>query len=335
MRLAMIGLALAVLALAPRPVLAQKPPPWADLRCAEMPLAFDGLSRCQVRSPGQPRGVAQGQAIEYLARGGPAGAAANAREVILWLLWFRDDWVYQPYAPELAENIIRAHIQPSLTGGATRWSALQSFGTTNFLTFDIKGKRCVGFDHGGPLGKPATADAAGHPWLLRGIVCERRANAFEPAEVEAILRGVRLSKGGQVDAFGNRWGEAAAVEPASPPPVAAAAAADASRQVQAVPLALAWEDVVELASGSFSFAEDGRSGGTITFVAPETAVRCNGFFKQLAGGPGTTDHPSGTWAVSCPGGDAASGTWRAETPASGRGQGQDLLGRRVTIRFGG
>ena len=320
-----IGLGLtALVALAPFGALAQRPPPWIDIRCADMPMTAEGVARCQARSPDSGRAPAQGQAIEYLARGGPAGS--NGRELVLWLLWFHDDWVYRPYGPELSESIIRSHIQPAMTGGARNWGARQSFGGTVFLTFEVTGRKCVGFDHAAPLTRPRGADAAGPPWLLRGLVCERRAGAFEAADVEALLRGIRLAKGGQVDALGGREEEAA-----MPMPAASAGA----RPENAAPLALTWEDVTPLASGTLTFADEARSGGSLSFLIPDAGVRCTGLFKQRSGGPDTTELPAGTWAVSCPRGDAASGSWRADTPTSGSGEGQDSLGRRVTIRFGG
>lgn len=333
----MIGLGLVVLAMlgGGERALAQRPSSWTDIRCAEMPMTFEGVSRCQARSTAPGRTPAQGQSVEYLARGGPMGAA-NGRELILWLLWFHDDWVYRPYGAEIAESIIRSHIQPALTGGATGWSDLQSFGTTAFLTFEAKAKKCVGFDHAGPLSKPRGTDAPGHPWLLRGIVCERRAAAFEQGDVEALLRSVRLSKGGYVDAFGAKSGEAGTeTAEAAPVAVAAVAAATSPRAASAAPLALSWDEVAPLASGTFTLADEGRRGGSISFVISDNGIRCTGFWKQLSGGPGTSEQPAGTWAISCPGGDAASGTWRAETSAHGSGEGRDALGRRVSIRFGG
>lgn len=47
---------------------------------------------------------------------------------------------------------------------------MQSFGNTAFLTFEAKGKKCIGFDHGGPLTKNLRAEGSGYPWLLRGIL---------------------------------------------------------------------------------------------------------------------------------------------------------------------
>jgi hypothetical protein len=335
MRLPSIGLSLALLlaALTAREAAAQRAGAWSDIRCADMPMAFEGISRCQLRVFGAPRG-AQGQAVEYLARATPRRGEAAQRETVLWLLWFFDDWVYQPYGAALSENIIRTQIQPALTSGAGSWSAIESFGTTAFLTFESRGKQCVGFDHGGPLTKPARVEAPGYPWILRGIVCERRPAAFTRDEVTAILQSIRLRKGEDMDAFGAKWGEAE-TETAEAEPAAATTEAPAAPRPQVAPLALSWQDVVPLASGVLSLDPQGGSEGKMTFVIPRARLRCTGFWRQAPGSADAGHLPTGTWAISCPGGDTASGTWQAESATSGSGEGQDTLGRRVTLRYGG
>lgn len=299
---------------------------WSDIDCRDADLQFIEGLKCR-KSADTGSGVSTLRQHLSAVFGTVGGMQVNAT---LWVL--SAGGVYSAYSADMSEKIIRAFANAT-TPTPERWGTYKGFAATGYITFRRGERDCVGFDHA-PAGT-GTFGISGYPYLLRGYFCEQSGITNAEARLRQVLAAFRIGgPGGGKNAFGEP-----VVSLTEPPLNAAApvpshaltALAPASTPSRTVPVAVSWDGVASLALGTMRYT--GADGGDITLDLAEGGGRCVGTWKLLAAqGPAP---PTGTWAISCPNGQAASGTYRATEAGKGAGEGIDAQGRKIAIKYGG
>jgi len=104
-------------------------------------------------------------------------------------------------------------------------------------------------------------------------------------------------------------------------------------QLRSAPLALSWDGVAQLASGTMRFADSNSGKGPIE-VSISNSSTCKGEWQYVAGAYNTQDLPRGTWTLRCSDGVSANGFYRSISPGKGNGSGQDSRGRAIKLTYG-
>jgi len=239
------------------------------------------------------------------------------------------DAVMQPYSAAASENAIKTF--NNFAQGADRWGPYIGFQSTGYMTFKASGVFCVGFDHAGPN----KGEVAGYSYILRGYVCEPSEIRSPENYLRDFLSHVRI---GTVAENRNAFATPYSPLPGGTGTVAAAPAAPAPRTQQAAapistPLAVQWDGVASLASGSLSIS-GGGDGGDLSVLLSMTQGRCRGSWQRMTSANLPPPQTSGTWSLACANGEAASGTYTSPEPGKGSGSGIDARGRKVSVSFG-
>lgn len=303
---------------------------WSDVDCAGADLSLGDGFRCR-KSSDTGSGVSTLRQHYSAVVGSVDELQVNAT---LWVL--SSGGVYSAYSADASEKVIRNFANAS-TPAPENWSGYKGFGGTGYMTFKRGGRDCVGFDHG-PSGS-GTFGVSGYPYLLRGFFCEEGGIANAEVRLRQVLSAFRIGgPGGGKNGFGEPVVGLARSEPRpaspGPSPVTTAAATTASPAApsRTVPVAVSWDGVANLALGTMRYT--GTDTGDISLELAEGGGRCVGTWRLLPSQTGGRAE-TGTWAISCPNGQAASGTYRAIEPGKGAGEGMDAQGRKIAIRYGG
>ena len=94
-----------------------------------------------------------------------------------------------------------------------------------------------------------------------------------------------------------------------------------------------WEGFDEELTGYLDTTGSGRSGG-IEIDASDEQFSCTGDWQISAESTPGVPPVKGRWEITCTNGLAASGDYVADSPAQGRGSGQDRDGRMITFHYG-